>query len=43
MADEETEPPTQRPIQQRIDPAAGDVETLIDLGAVEPPSEPAPA
>lgn len=36
-------PPTQRPIQRRIDETAGDVETLIDLGAVEPPPEPSPA
>lgn len=37
------EPPAERPIQRRIDPAAGDVETLIDLGAAEPPPEPSPA
>lgn len=35
--------PTQRPIQRRIDETAADLDTLVDMGAAEPPPEPAPA
>lgn len=37
------EPPTERPIQRRIDETAADLDTLVDMGAAEPPPEPAPA
>ena len=42
-----TEPPSQRPVQLRVDVTAGDMGTLIDMGHMPeqpepPPTEPAP-
>lgn len=34
--------PEIRPAQPRVDETAGDVETLIDLGVMEPQPEPGP-
>lgn len=36
------EPPPIRPAEPRQDPAAADLDTLVDMGLAEPPPEPQP-
>lgn len=40
MPDDEV--PAERPAIRRVDESAADTETLVDMGVVSPPPEPAP-
>lgn len=37
-----TEPPPDRPVQPVVDLAVADAETLVEMGVLEPQSEPEP-